>query len=134
MDKLNGLSEIAIDAGIVWLAAIASVAGAFGGCSAAGLMILGSKSAIRMVQFLAYVFIGMTSGLLTFLFGDLGGIETTDTMAVIRWSVAMGISVPVTLFSKNIAIMAVLRRFGIEVKFTIRKQTEDRRKTDDSDK
>jgi uncharacterized membrane protein YgdD (TMEM256/DUF423 family) len=129
MNDKTGFPSHALDYTMASLAAIAAIAGAMGGFGAAGLMILGSKTAVRWVQAFAYVAIGVIAGLLTFLFGELFHIDTHNTVDVIRWSAAVGLCLPIALFSKNLVVTAMLRRFGWEIQFTVRKKTEDRRKT-----
>ena len=119
-----------VDWSVVTFAAIAAIAGAVGGCGAAGFMVVRSRSAVRVAQFFAYISIGIVSGLITFLFGSLVGVDTADTEVVIRWALVMGTAVPIALLSKNLVITFILKRLGWEIQFTIRKQKEDRRGDD----
>lgn len=106
---------------------IAGIAGALGGCGAGAVMALTSKTTIRRMQVVAYVIIGLVSGLFVLAFGYLFGIETDSPESLARWALVMGLTVPIALFSHNMAISAVLRKFGFEIEFTLRRNKEERR-------
>lgn len=118
-----------LDWSVVSLAAVAAIAGAIGGCGAAGFMILKSKSALKIAQAFAYISIGLVAGIITYLFGSSAGLDISDTTEVIKWAVIMGSTVPIALFAKNVVITAILRKFGWEIQFTIRKEKQERRRT-----
>lgn len=120
-----------LDLGIVLLYVVAAIAGAAGGCGAGAVMMMAPKSQIRTMQLFAYSLIGLIAGLLTFGFSHIAGIELNDTFSLIKWCAMVGLGVPVALFSKNLAISAVLRRFGWEVQFTMRRSGENRRRDGD---
>lgn len=106
---------------------VAAIAGALGGCGAGAMLALTSKSAIRAMQVVAYATIGFTCGMFVLAFGYLLGLDTDDPAVLVRWSLLLGMTVPITLFSHNMAISAILRRFGFEIEFTIRRNKEERR-------
>ncbi len=117
---------------------IAGIAGALGGCGAGAIMALTNKKTISGMQVISYIIIGMISGLFVFAFGYLFALDTDNPAVLSRWALLMGITVPISLFSHNMALSAVLKKFGFEIEFTLRRNKEERRERwrfiDDDDK
>lgn len=122
-----------VDLNVVFLYVLAAIAGLFGGCGAGAIMVLTSKKNVRIAQFMAYAFIGAIAAMLMLGFGYMAGIQVHDTAGLIRWSVGAGVGVPIALFCQNLTISAVLRKFGWELQFTMRRGNENRRGGIDSD-
>lgn len=106
---------------------IAAIAGALGGCGAGAFMALTTKRSIRRMQVVAYIVIGTVAGLFVLSFGFVFGLDTDKPDILARWALLVGLMVPISLFSQNYAISAVLRKFGFELEFTLRRKNEERR-------
>lgn len=112
---------------LLLLYTIAAIAGALGGCGAGAVLALTSKTKVRQMQIVAYIVIGLVTGLFVLSFGYLFGVDTDNEPTLARWALLMGLMVPLSLFSQNYAISAVLKRFGFEMEFTLRRNKEERR-------
>lgn len=108
------------------LYALAAISGGLGGCVVASHGVLRGVPP-RVSYVLAYGVIGMTFGLLTAVYGAMFGINTTLADSLMGASILVGAAGSIALASTNISARWMLKRLGIEVEVTVRRQGEERR-------
>lgn len=106
--------------------ALAAISGGLGGCAVAGRSVLHGENP-RVSYVLAYATIGVMFGVLTLAYGTFIGVQSDDYASVIGNSILAGISGSFALASTNISARWVLKRLGLEVQVTVRRQDEERR-------
>lgn len=107
---------------------IAAVSGGVGGCAVAAHQLIGGKQSIRLSFFLAYAIIGAAFGLLTAAYGAfLVDDHITD---IIGPSLIAGAAASIFLSGMNVTARFILKRLGMEIVVTVRRDKEERRKDD----
>jgi hypothetical protein len=109
---------------IYLLYALAAISGGLGGCTIAGSRLLtGTK--MRFSYFLAYALIGATFGL---LFAAYGLILVDDHPSqIIGPAIIAGMVGSAMLGSMNWTARIILKKLGVEIQVTMRKNDQERR-------
>lgn len=100
--------------------ALAAISGGLGGCTAFGVNTL-QGSTPRLSYVMAYIFIGITFGLLVFIYGNMFGVPVTTMGDVIGASIIAGACSSLSLASTNFSARWVLKKLGIEIEVKVKK-------------
>ena len=115
------------------LYAIASIAGALGGC-AAGAHYYATARTAKLAFVLAYMILGAIFGIIFFASVSVFSFFVLHSVhELILYSLVAGSAGSVMLFSANWTVKTIFKRLGVEVEVTLRKGNEERRRHDDSD-
>ena len=123
--KLEAISTIAL--GFI---VIAAVSGAFGGCAAAAHHVLASQGKLtqRTIFFLSYAIVGAAMGIFVIGAANLFGLHFHTLEQFVLATMAAGFIGSLVLAGTNLTMRFLLKRLGIEVTMTLRKNNENRRK------
>lgn len=117
---------------ILVLFAIASISGLLGGCAASGYYLTHALK-VRVAFVVAYIMLGVAFGVLTLAGLTIiapGHVGTVPE--VILYSLGGGAAGAIMLASANTTVSFIFRRLGLEVRFTFRRDKENRRESDDN--
>lgn len=117
-----------IDPLLALLYAIAAISGALGGCAVA-IRTMKAESHAKTVFLGAYVILGFVFGIVTLATVFITGHAPDDVHQLILMTGAGGAAGTMALATSNWAVRAVLKRFGLEVQVTFRKDADERRVT-----
>lgn len=119
--------------GIAVLYATAAVFGFVGGCAVGIQQVLGGSK--RAAFILAYAIIGCVGALgffaATHVWGVLSGFQPKSFHELVLYSILVGGSISVCIFSANQTVKIIFNRLGLEVQITTRKHRQDRRHHED---
>lgn len=111
---------------VLWMYAIAAVAGGIGGC-AAGAMTELKQGNLRFAYFAAYGTIGFVTGGITYFLSDFFNVAPPTLVGHVGWALAMGLLVPLVLAAHNFGAKFAFKLLGGEVQVTFRHDKEERR-------
>lgn len=128
MHRIETLSSMA-----TLLVVIAAIAGAFGGCAAAAHHVLAARGPKqqRLIFFGSYALIGGAMGVAVTTSTSIFGINFINFEQFVLASLAAGFMGSLALAGTNVTMKFLLKRLGIEVTLTLRKDKENRRGTDE---
>lgn len=123
MERLEGTA-------IIVLYALAAISGGLGGCAVTAQQFLsqggGGKVQMRISWLLAYAIIGILFGLLFAAYG-LTIITLKHPTDIIGPACLSGFAGAALLGGANMTARFILKRLGVEVVVTVRRENEDRR-------
>lgn len=122
---IGNLNVSELTLGILY--AIATIAGALGGC-AAGMHYYANAKTARAAFILAYVILGGIFGVVFFAGASVLNFSVASIHELVLYSLVAGSAGSVMLFSANWTVKAIFKRLGVEVEVTLRKGGEERRK------
>lgn len=117
---------------MVMLMMLAIVAGGVGGCAGAAHLFLAKHVSLRLVQVLAYMMLGVFMGLVSLASIIMLKIEVKDVPTLMGFCAALGFGGSLVLSGVNVSVHWISKHFNVELKWTLRRDAEERRDHEDN--